>query len=634
MEKELAGAEVSCKAVLVLLQDLKQRGADPEEFLFQVPYDLEYLTDQSQRISWQALAQLMDNVSYRVGITDEELVQIGRKFVQTPLYSTLSLIARMLFTLPEFYVWMNSSQEDSPARQAVSCVTINTSYDETYNFSISMTVDDGYREIPQFYLVSLGMIQVLPECYGVPRTQVRMQRVTRGCIYQFQSKKVGGWFSGLRRLLSAPFNSHRAARQLRTAQMELHQKNVQLAQENLRLKQYQNELHRAKENAEAASLTKTEFMHKMSHEIRTPMNGILGASELLLNKPLMDEPRELTQIIHDSTKSLLDMLNDILDLAKIESGTTDLEPGPVQPRQILNQVCNLFQPMALKKNLNLYLIDGQSTDQWLILDQKRLWQILVNLVSNAVKFTEQGAVTIYGELAGDTLHIEITDTGIGIAPEDQSKIFEAFAQVSLRGKKRSPLAPSGRTYETAQGAGLGLSIAKELLSLMDGGLTLDSEEHQGTRINLYLPAVRTQAPDSAIEEIADDAPEDSLKILVVEDNQVNQIVLKKQLEALGHQTELAQDGQEGVTKALNGEFDIVLMDVMMPVMDGLEATEAIRQHYSKTQLPIIAISANINPQDVAIYKEKGMDDCLAKPLRLHKLKKVLRRLSQTRQSRA
>ena len=625
----LEGAEVSCKSLKILLAELQNTNAEPKQYLHQVPYSLEYLLDQSNRVSWQVLHQLLDNVRDRLGYQDADFVRIGRLFEQVPFFTTISLIARAFFSLPEFYTWVHTASSDSPTKQTVSCIKFTASYDQEFNYTITMSIDDGYEEIPQFYLTSLGVLEVMPRLYGLPMAKVEMERIYKGCIYTFQTKDVGGWFSLVRRLFTLYLAPRKTAAQLRTAQAELHQKNVQLVQENKRLRDSKVALKVAIHKAEAASMAKSEFLHNISHEIRTPMNGILGATSLLQNLPMAAEQVELVEIIQDSTESLLGMLNDILDLAKIESGKTVLKPSVEQPAKVLSSVYNLFKALADKKGIQFYLIVGQGMEQWITIDGMRLKQLLVNLVSNAIKFTERGAVTLYGVLQNQELHLSVADTGVGIHEADQRIIFESFTQAESGKVSHFNVGDGDLKFNSEQGTGLGLSIVDKLVTLMGGALHLRSKPAQGTLVDMHFPVTfAAAAPSKPVADDISNTGGQRLSVLVVEDNRVNRMVMNKQLEKLGHEVDYAENGRDGVDKALHQHFDLILMDIMMPVMNGIDAAREIRQHYSAEQLPIVAVSANISEEDLQTYTAAGINESLAKPLKIGQLNQVLKNYQQ------
>ncbi|MEJ2045417.1 MAG: response regulator [Reinekea sp.] len=621
----LEGAEVSCKVLRVLLVELQRRREDPEQYLYQIPHDLDYLLNQSNRISWDDLRQIMDNVSTRLGYSNEDFVRVGHCFEKIPFFAMLGVISRALFSLPEFYRWLDGKSSDSPAYQTVSCVTVTATYDKDLNYIISMQVDEGYSEIPQFYSTSKGILEVMPRLYGLPKTNVSMERIDGGCIYSFHVKDVGGWLASIRRFVSRHLFGHRTAEHLRSAQAELHQKNMQLVRENKRLKESRSQLKTALKGVEEASHAKSEFLHRMSHEIRTPMNGIVGASSLLMNIVEDDEQLELATVIKESSDSLMNMLSDVLDLSKIESGETTVTLEAGQPIEVLRSVYNLFKTKAEKKSINLYLIPGQGVEQWVEMDVARLKQLLMNLTSNAIKFTESGGVTLYGIVEEEFLHFAVSDTGVGIKKEDQQMIFESFNQARSKESKTVKLESVELDFNNMQGLGLGLSISQKLVHLLGGDLTLRSSPGQGTVVDLKFPVRVMPAPDKLEAIVSEDEINEQVKlnVLLVEDNPVNRLVINKQLRRLGHSVEFAENGQEGVDKALSHSFDVILMDIMMPVMNGIEATECIREHLSSTALPIIGVSANIAAEDIRTYFQAGMNEYIAKPLQLAQLNQLL-----------
>ena len=377
-------------------------------------------------------------------------------------------------------------------------------------------------------------------------------------------------------------------------------------------------LRRARTAAECASRAKSAFLANMSHEIRTPMNGVLGMADLLRQTPLSAEQRELATTIRESGEALLELLNEILDLAKVEAGKLELRLAPVSLSAQLQEVERLFRARAVEKGIDLRLRALPQGPLLVSADELRLRQILVNLVSNAVKFTDHGEVHIGLEIEARgqehlVAHVTVTDTGIGISPADQARLFEVFTQgednvASRRG-----------------GSGLGLAISRRLAELMGGNVTLTSQEGEGSTFTLSVPFVRATALESPAAKELEPGPA-SARILVVEDNPVNRRVLELMLEKLGCDSTLVTSGEEALTIAATHTFDLILIDWQMPGMDGIATAQALNQRWTdKERVPIIAITANAMQGDREICLAAGMADYLTKPIDLANLSAAIER---------
>ncbi len=395
--------------------------------------------------------------------------------------------------------------------------------------------------------------------------------------------------------------------------------------------QMQQELREARDEARALADAKNEFLAKMSHEIRTPMNGVLGFADLLKDSDLSPTQRRQVDLITESGRSLQSLLNDILDLTKIDSGHIEINPEPTDIAHLISRVAQMVEPAAREKSLTLDHAIDSALPRMVMADGLRLRQILTNLLSNAVRFTDRGKIRLSAVRRETRLEIQVADTGIGIAPEMQKTIFSAFAQADdVAARDRG-------------GTGLGLAICRQLSALMNGTLKVQSIPGKGTAFTLSLPLIVANNSDD-IQKAPESANAHSRltgrRILLAEDFDINRELISQMSKQLGIELSMAEDGEQAVemvqaTISSHEPYELVLMDIRMPKMDGLEATRELRKRgFSPASLPIIAVTANAFDDDVDACIEAGMQAHLSKPLSLEKLRSALERWLPQKHDRA
>jgi signal transduction histidine kinase len=402
----------------------------------------------------------------------------------------------------------------------------------------------------------------------------------------------------------------------------------EINRKNKELENYQQELFKAIEQTEKSKIVKENFLANMSHEIRTPLNAIIGLTSLLVETPLTDDQLEMLDLMEFSTKSLLGIVNDILESAQIDAGKIEIKRSKTNIINLIQTVCELTKPMANEKGLKLVCDIGEDVPMMIMADSLRLNQILMNLINNAIKFTHAGTINISLKLLGkkgDEVKLEfaVKDSGVGIPESSIDNIFTRFEQIE------------DKTWQKFGGTGLGLSIVKRLIELKGGTLKVESTVGIGTTFmftNTYQEVAENKKLNSLRKPIADLPKFDDISILLAEDNAVNRFIAVKMLKEWNVKVDIAANGLEAFEKLKTNSYNLVLMDTHMPVMSGIEATKKIRAELTglKKDIPIVTFSASVLEWEIAEAKNAGADDFIGKPFQPENLNNKIHKLINER----
>lgn len=470
--------------------------------------------------------------------------------------------------------------------------------------------------LPLFYYMTNSSDSIMVSLSMEPGTVLKREYIVN--FIGILAMNVGLMYSLVRAFQQSGERYIHMLKQQRSLNLELQRKEQELAYSNIEMKRANIDLKKAKQQAEASSKAKSEFLSTMSHEIRTPMNAVIGMTHILLDEDPNEVQKGHLNLLKFSAENLLVLINDILDFSKIEAGKIDFERIEFDPVELLHKIISGLKPKAEEKQLALNLKLDPAINWHLIGDPTRLSQVLTNLIANALKFTEEGQVSVEArlqELKGGTgiIHFAISDTGIGIAKAKQDKIFESFSQAS------------SDTTRKFGGTGLGLAIVKRLLELQGSKIQMESKLGQGSTFSFEQQfCVLLDKPLKATPlQSHKESPQDlkGCHILLVEDNESNVLVARKFLERWQATLEVASNGEKAIEVLREKSFDLVLMDLQMPVMDGYQAAILIRslEDPVKKKIPIIALTASAMVEIQDRVYAVGMNDYVSKPFNPNEL---------------
>ena len=595
-------------ALFSALSTAKDRGNSYADILaYNLQASLAFSDQESARVTLESVA----NISDVTGI--EVIEQQGSVFVKTgsvPEHSTSSYAS-----FRSFYV-------------ARSLVTVGN--ENLGVVRVALTLDPIYTTALQVSAYAF-LLWLLALMFSVPLTRALNRRVTLPLARISELMKRSAAEETFDERVKFKRND-----ELGETAAALNNLLDRVADRDTRLSAFIEELTLARDAAESATRAKSSFLANMSHEIRTPMNGVVGLIDLVKLEGLNDKQLTWITSMERSAEALLNVIDDILDFTKIESGKLNISPSDFELSPCIESVMDLFYEQATTRNIALTLTIDESAPTSLFTDQGRLRQILTNLIGNAFKFTTQGRIEVIVGVATigvrPSVRVTVSDTGIGIPKDQFDLVFARFQQIE-----------SGLTRRYG-GAGLGLSICKELASLMGGTIDFESSETSGSQFWFDIPIESSTTSQSDLASDAAPALErnvpllvpsvddSDISVMVAEDSQVNQFIIKELLKNLGVDATMVDDGAQAIAASEHTAYDLIFMDVSMPVMDGLTATQKIRAREcaGDTQTMIVGLSAHAMLGDVERAIESGMDDYITKPISLKTVRHVLQTLKQRR----
>jgi len=635
--------EVSTKIVDVFVRGAQVAGIDVEALFDGLVVRPK---PSSQYFDWDEFCELCRRLLRHS--SPARLVELGTTVLDVKAMGRAWAIVSWMAT-PRTLYWASQRWGGRAMFRHLEAVTYAALPDGRLNLTVE--IPSHYQDCDAFFYLNQGVNQALPRLLGLEDADVQAEIRGRFCSYVVRLPRQASIGRRILRVLRMLFSPRAAVRELAEQHEELQLRFRQLQEAQAETKRALEAAQEAKKTAESARLVaeealvaRMEFTAAINHELRTPLNGILGCVQLLEQTRLSADQRELAETALASGRSLLSLINSVLDLSKLESQGVELESEPLDLRAIVDQVAAIHRRDPKASDLELVATCDPACERGYAGDRLRIEQILHNLVSNAVKFTHHGRIDVSASIADGVIVLEVRDTGVGIPADALRKIFEPYRQVD------------GSTTRRYGGTGLGLALCERLVALMHGSIAVESAVGIGSRFRVRLP-LRAAAPgseealpatrvkataephDASRARPASDSDADAVRetprlaeertpclrrALLAEDNPINKLVFEKMARKLGCELVCVPDGASAVAAWEHERFDCVFMDCQMPVMDGLQATTEIRRREGPERSTyIIAVTANATQEDRQRCLEVGMDDFLAKPIELESLRTAL-----------
>lgn len=587
------------------------------------------------RIEWSTLCTLCRRATLAAGGVDR-LAALGASIVEAPEFTQTVKVVRLVASAKLLY-WV-SMHWGGPSLFS----HLDNRYEERRDgtLRLTITIPAGYEVCPEFFYLTAGFNRALPRVMALPDAYVEVT-ITDGrrCVYDVDPPPSWTLWARFRLALQSLFSARSTLAALTEQQTLLQRRFVEVQTARRQAEAALDSALTARDIAQRALETRSRFLATMSHELRTPMNGVIGAASLLSTTPLQEQQLEFVDTIQTCSDTLLALINDVLDLSKLEAGKVDLEEVGYQLGDLVDEVLTLVAYRRRHSRAAVTAEVGATVPRWLRGDPVRVRQVLTNLVDNAVKFTEEGHVSIRVDWApdqaqGDRLRFEVEDTGIGIEAEALDDLFSRFTQAD------------SSTTRRFGGSGLGLAISKHIVEMMDGSIGVRSRPGEGSTFWFELPVSRATASEMVprreptpqpqplqrphalgVQAAAHEAPARSRgRVLVVDDNEVNLMIAGRLVSRMGYEVAVARGGLEALDIARASRFDLILMDCHMPGMDGFATSRELkRAGGASSGSPIAALTACAMPEDRRRCEDAGMDAYIAKPVDSRKLEALLAR---------